>query len=229
MKELIILAGGLGTRLRSEVPDLPKCMAPVKGKPFIDFVIDYYISQKIEKFIFALGYKSEILQNHLTEKYPNQQLEFSLEEEPLGTGGAIKLACEKASEENVFITNGDTLFKVDVEALAKTHMHNKAECTLGLKPMQNFERFGVVKVDNNNCVQSFQEKQYYAEGLINGGFYALNIQIFLKKNFENKFSFEKDYLEQFVSQKKIFASVQDKYFIDMGIPEDYRRAAEELE
>ncbi|MGF7230751.1 nucleotidyltransferase family protein [Arachidicoccus sp.] len=228
MNELIILAGGLGTRLRSEVPDLPKCMAPVNGKPFINFVMDYFLSQKIEKFIFALGYKSELLQNHLIAKYAKYTLQFSLEEEPLGTGGAIQLACRRASKENVFITNGDTLFKVETEMLAKTHLQKNAECTLALKPMENFDRFGAVEIDDNSCIESFQEKKHYGKGLINGGFYALNVESFLHKNFGNKFSFEKDYLERFISQKKLFASVQDAYFIDMGIPEDYRRAAVEL-
>jgi D-glycero-alpha-D-manno-heptose 1-phosphate guanylyltransferase len=228
MNELIILAGGLGTRLRSEVPDLPKCMAPVNGKPFINFVMDYFLSQKIEKFIFALGYKSELLQNHLIAKYAKYTLQFSLEEEPLGTGGAIQLACRRASKENVFITNGDTLFKVETEMLAKTHLQTNAECTLALKPMENFDRFGAVEIDDNSCIESFQEKKHYGKGLINGGFYALNVESFLHKNFGNKFSFEKDYLERFISQKKLFASVQDAYFIDMGIPEDYRRAAVEL-
>jgi D-glycero-alpha-D-manno-heptose 1-phosphate guanylyltransferase len=228
MKELIILAGGLGTRLRSEVPELPKCMAPVNGRPFIDFVIDYFFSQNIESFIFALGYKSDILRRHLVENYRHLSIEFTVEEEPLGTGGAIKLACSKTTGEHVFIANGDTLFKADINALTEMHLSKESQCTLTLKPMQDFDRFGRVAVDENNCVVSFDEKKYYQDGLINGGLYALDVQHFLNKNFEQKFSFEKDYLEKFARQGKFFASVQSAYFIDMGIPEDYHRAAIEL-
>ena len=227
-KELIILAGGLGTRLRSEVPDLPKCMAPVNGRPFIDYVMEYFLSQKIEKFIFALGYKSEVLQNYLSEKHGHLSLKFSLEEEPLGTGGAIKRACSKASGENVFITNGDTLFKVNTFESERIHLEKQSDCTLALKPMKDFDRFGVVEIDEENCIVQFNEKKYYAEALINGGFYTLNIPSFLNKNFPSTFSFEKDYLEKYYTGKKFFASVQDAYFIDMGIPEDYKRAGEEL-
>lgn len=228
MRELIILAGGLGTRLRDEVPDLPKCMAPVNDRPFIDFVIDYFITQEIDRFIFALGYKSEILKRHLLEKYGHLDLRFTVEEEPLGTGGAIQLACSKVSGENVFITNGDTLFKVDIAALESLHLEKKAACTLSLKPMRDFDRFGVVEIDENNRVTAFNEKKYYPEGLINGGLYALNLQNFRGKGFDRKFSFEKDYLEAFAVQGCMYGAVQSGYFIDMGIPEDYRRAAKEL-
>ncbi|MDR0793525.1 MAG: nucleotidyltransferase family protein [Chitinophagaceae bacterium] len=228
MNELIILAGGLGTRLRSEVPDLPKCMAPVNGVPFIDYVMQYFQSQKMEKFIFALGYKSEILQEYLIKKYGSSSILFSIEDEPLGTGGAIKLACSKVFGENAFVTNGDTLFKVNTKTLENLHLEKKSRCTLTLKPMKNFERFGVVETDEENRIVQFSEKKYYAQGLIKGGFYALNIFEFLKKNTPKKFSFEKDFLEKFYTERNMFASVQDNYFIDMGIPEDYKRAAEEL-
>ena len=228
MNELIILAGGLGTRLRSEVPDLPKCLAPVNGVPFIDYVVQYFQSQKIKKFIFALGYKSEILQKHLLEKYASKGIFFSIEKEPLGTGGAIKLACSKACGENIFVTNGDTLFKVNAKTVANLHLEKKSCCTLALKPMKNFDRFGAVKMDNDDRITQFSEKKYYAEGLINGGFYALNTADFLQKKFPEKFSFEKDFLEKFYVEGNMFASVQDAYFIDMGIPEDYKRASTEL-
>lgn len=228
MNELMILAGGLGTRLRSEVPDLPKCMAPVNGRPFIDFVIEYFLSLKIENFIFALGYKSDILMDYLSDRHKNISIEFSVEEVPLGTGGAIQQACSKVSGENVFIANGDTLFKVNTEEIKNIHLQNEAECTLSLKPMTAFDRFGAVEMDEKQRIIRFNEKRHYAEGLINGGFYALNIPAFLDKNFSDKFSFEKDYLEKYCTDNKFYASVQDAYFIDMGIPEDYKRAMAEL-
>ena len=88
MKECIILAGGLGTRLRSVVAELPKCMAPVAGRPFIDYVIDYFLEQGVEKFILALGYKAEVIIGHIEQQYTNLEVQYSIETEPLGTGGA---------------------------------------------------------------------------------------------------------------------------------------------
>jgi len=226
--EAIILAGGLGTRLRSAIPDLPKCMAPVNGKPFIAFVIDHLQKQGIEKFILSLGYKSEAIVEFINNQYSMLNIKYSIEEEPLGTGGAIKLACSKATTENIIATNGDTLFKVNLDKLFGLHQQQNAACTLSLKPMQNFERYGVVELDNDLSISSFKEKQFYEHGLINGGLYALNVPSFLQKDFPEKFSFEKDYLEKYFTEGKMFGSVQDEYFIDIGIPEDYNKAQKEL-
>src|SRR4026208_2003950 len=114
VKEAIILAGGLGTRLRDKVPDLPKCMAPVAGRPFLFYVINYLRSQGIEKFIFSIGYKYEIIEEYLNSQFPTLNYECSVEAEPLGTGGAIQLALNKTTEQDLLIVNGDTLFRVDL-------------------------------------------------------------------------------------------------------------------
>jgi D-glycero-alpha-D-manno-heptose 1-phosphate guanylyltransferase len=228
IKEAIILAGGLGTRLRSAVPDLPKCMAPVHGKPFIAYVITHLQEQGVEKFILSLGYRSEAIVDFIQKEYTIDNFQFSIEEEPLGTGGAIKLACNKVTTENVIATNGDTLFKVTLKELATEHDRLQADCTLSLKPMQHFERYGVVELKENKAVASFKEKQFYENGLINGGLYALNVPNFLKISFPDKFSFEKDYLEKYYPEGKMFGTVQNEYFIDIGIPEDYKRAQIEL-
>jgi D-glycero-alpha-D-manno-heptose 1-phosphate guanylyltransferase len=124
--EAIILAGGLGTRLRSAVPDLPKCMAPVNGKPFIGYVIDYLRKQGVEKFILSLGYMKEAIIDYVAQHYPTLQVQFAIEEEPLGTGGGIYLSCTKATEKNVFVTNGDTLFDVNLTALLARHTETNA-------------------------------------------------------------------------------------------------------
>src|SRR6478609_4506039 len=110
---IIILAGGLGTRLRSVVADLPKCMAPVNKKPFLAYIIAYLESYGIERFIFSLGYKHEEVTRYLTMHFPRLNAELVIEEEPLGTGGAIRLSCTKAASNNIIIANGDTLFKAD--------------------------------------------------------------------------------------------------------------------
>ncbi|MFI5134012.1 MAG: sugar phosphate nucleotidyltransferase, partial [Chitinophagales bacterium] len=179
VKQAIILAGGLGTRLKDTVPDLPKCMAPVNGQPFLTYVIRHLLSQGIEKFIFSLGYRHEIIEEFLNTQYPTINFQCVVEQEPLGTGGAIKLSCQAATEKNVLILNGDTLYKTDSEALSAFHLSHDAECTLALKPMQSFDRYGVVELDENNTIASFKEKQFYRSGFINGGIYVLNVEKFL--------------------------------------------------
>lgn len=227
IKQAIILAGGLGTRLRSVVSGVPKCMAPVKGKPFLHYVINHLQKEGIEEFVFSLGYKSESIIDYLNQSSMiNYQL--SIEKEPLGTGGAIKLACEKVRNKNVIIVNGDTLFSVSATSLCEFHEQHHADCTLCLKPMKDFDRYGVVELNVDSSVKSFKEKKYYKKGLINGGVYALNVENFRNKKFPEHFSLEKDYLEKFVGTEKIFGIEQDKYFIDIGVPEDYKRAQEEL-
>ena len=228
IKQAIILAGGLGTRLRSVVSDVPKCMAPVAGKPFLYYVIAHLQNNGIQNFIFSVGYKSESIISFIQNDYPATDFQFSIEEEPLGTGGAVKLALQKTGEKNVLVCNGDTLFKVNISELDNFHLQHNSDCTLCLKPMKNFDRYGVVELDNTNSIVSFKEKQFYESGLINGGVYALNTESFLDNDLPEKFSFEKDYLEKFVGESRMFGLIQDEYFIDIGIPEDYERAQEEL-
>ena len=227
--QAIILAGGLGTRLRSAVPDLPKCMAPVAGKPFLYHVIQYLQEQGVDSFIFSLGYMHEIIEDWILKNYPLLNYQLSIEEEPLGTGGAIQLTLDKATQKNVLVLNGDTMFKINTTKLLSFHDQNNAGCTLALKPMHNFDRYGVVEINKDGYIQSFKEKQFYSSGLINGGIYALNVPEFLSLEFPAKFSFEKDYLEKYYSAQKMMGLVQDEYFIDIGIPEDLQKASIQFE
>jgi D-glycero-alpha-D-manno-heptose 1-phosphate guanylyltransferase len=220
----IILAGGLGTRLRSVVSDLPKCMAPVQDRPFIDYVIHYLLQYKVQHFIFSVGYKSEAIINHIQTNYPELHADFAIEASPLGTGGAIQLALSYVKEENTIIVNGDTIFEADLHTLSSVHLQHTSACTLALKPMKHFDRYGVVTIDNNFRVNGFQEKKYYEDGLINGGIYIVNKPAFVKHQFPEVFSFEKDFLETYIGQEKIIGYPFDAFFIDIGIPEDYERA-----
>ncbi len=228
MRSIIILAGGLGTRLRSVVADLPKCMAPVNGKPFLHYVINYFQLQGISDFIFSLGYMHEVIEAYLNNQYSTINIQYSIEEEPLGTGGAIKKACSLAKSKNIFVTNGDTLFRANIAALQNFHEQKNADCTLALKPMKNFDRYGVIELNEDHSIKSFNEKRFYEEGLINGGLYMLNVEKFISESFPDKFSFETAYLEKFYMQHNMFGLVQDEYFIDIGIPEDYSRVQMEL-
>jgi D-glycero-alpha-D-manno-heptose 1-phosphate guanylyltransferase len=235
INECIILAGGLGTRLRPVVSELPKCMATVAGKPFLHYIISHLQKQGIEKFILSIGYKSESVIEYLDAETVNYKLQssnfnvgYSIEKEPLGTGGAIKLSLEKATEKNVLVLNGDTLFSIDIGKLSAFHQMCGADCTLGLKPMKNFERYGVVELNKDYSIKNFKEKQFYESGLINGGIYALNAGKFLKEALPEKFSFEKDYLEKYFDKRRMYGVIQDRYFIDIGIPEDYERVQTEF-
>ena len=226
--EAIVLAGGLGTRLRSVVPDLPKCMAPINDTPFLSYLIDHLILQGITHFVFALGYKSNEFIHFLEAKLPNNNFSIVVEEEPLGTGGAIKLAISKTTNKDIIALNGDSLFKANLNELMQFHLEKKSSCTLALKPMQQFERYGSVEINDHATITSFKEKQLIESGLINGGVYAINIPNFLENNLPNKFSMEKGYLEKFAAEGKFFGHIQEAYFIDIGIPEDFARAQKEL-
>lgn len=226
--ECIILAGGLGTRLRSEVSDLPKCMAPVGGRPFLQYLIDFLLAQGVTRIIFSVGYLHQSIESFVQQQYPELHCHFSLEQEPLGTGGAIKLALQQATQPNILILNGDTLFLANLKTLMQFHVQHENDCTLSLKPMKEFDRYGVVEINQQSSIQSFREKQFYSAGLINGGVYALNAASFQGLPFPEKFSFEQDYLEKYHASQKMMGIAQDSYFIDIGIPEDYQRAQLEL-
>jgi D-glycero-alpha-D-manno-heptose 1-phosphate guanylyltransferase len=226
--EAIILAGGLGTRLRSVVPDLPKAMAPVAGKPFLGWLITRLKEQGVTRIILSLGYRHDAITSYVSGQFPDMDIQFSIEDEPLGTGGGIRKACSLAQGDTVLVVNGDTCFDVDIEALTRTHHAHAAECTLALKPMNDFDRYGVVECAPDGSVTGFREKQHFAEGLINGGVYLLDRKTFLSESLPEKFSFEKDYLEALVGQRAFFGQVDEGYFIDIGIPEDFERAQIEI-
>jgi len=225
--EAIILGGGLGTRLQPVVGDLPKSLAPVAGRPFLSYLLENAKKQGIKKFIFALGHKSDQIEAFVKKSLPEGSYVFSTEEEPLGTGGAIYKACSLAEGPNVIVINADTYFGVTYSNLTIVHELRKAACTLALKPMKAFDRYGAVEIEKQT-VTGFGEKKYHKDGLINGGVYALSVPSLLQKSYPASFSFERDYLEKDYRNGKFKALVSDAYFIDIGIPEDYQRAQEEL-
>jgi len=204
-------------------------MAPIAGKPFLSYLLKYLENQGVERFILSLGYKHEMIEKFIYDQFSMLNVQFSIEEEPLGTGGAIKLACTKVENENVWIVNGDTFFRIDLNALMDFHCRQYANCTIALKRMQNFSRYGAVELDSSGQITNFHEKQFFKEGFINGGLYTLNISSFMQENLQGNFSFEKDYLETYHNSRKIFGKVEDEYFIDIGIPGDYEKAQLEVD
>lgn len=224
MKECIILAGGLGTRLQSVVKDVPKCMAEVAGKPFLYYIFEYLEDKKINHVILSLGYKSEIIIECLSELKYTFNISYVIESEPLETGGAIKYALSKAQTNSVFVLNGDTFFDVDLSCLLSFHEVKNADISLALKPLKDFDRYGSVEIDENNKIINFKEKQFCEHGLINGGIYVVNKSYINGLNLPERFSFEKDVLETNLSEKRIYGYEVDSYFIDIGIPDDFAKA-----
>lgn len=221
--EAIVLAGGLGTRLQGVIGAQPKCMAPVNNRPFLAYLLDYLERQRCTRAIMSLGFKHRVVTDWLEEQFLEFELDCVIENEPLGTGGGILAAIEDAETDDIVILNGDTMFGVDLTAMMEFHRDNKAACTLALKNMQNFDRYGVVKANDKGIITNFEEKKPTTEGIINGGVYIINREAFMAKDFPVKFSFEKDYLEKYVGEKKFYGFVDNGYFIDIGIPEDYEK------
>ncbi|EAH7416940.1 nucleotidyltransferase family protein [Campylobacter coli] len=214
--QAIVLAGGLGTRLRSVVQDLPKPMAPINGKPFLAFVLEYLKKQGITEIILSVSYKYELIQEYFKDEFHGMKIHYNIEKELLGTGGAIKDALKLVKNE-VYVVNGDTFFDIDLKKLVL----NGSKICIALKQMQNFDRYGTVNVDEQGIVTSFEEKVFKKQGLINGGIYLLKKDIFDNFDLEKKFSFEK-FLQENFELLKIQTQIFNDYFIDIGVPQDYK-------
>ncbi|MDY4784945.1 nucleotidyltransferase family protein [Pygmaiobacter massiliensis] len=225
--EAIVLAGGFGTRLAHIVSDVPKPMAPVCGKPFLQYILDDLARQKVTRVILAVGYKAECIETFFVGSYRGMELVYSLEDKPLLTGGAIKKALAMCREPNVFILNGDTFFQVPFQKMAKAHCRQEALLTVAVKKMTHFDRYGTVQLAESNLIQGFTEKQPCEAGLINGGVYLLQRSAL---NFisAEAFSFETDFMEKQVEKERFYAFLSEGYFIDIGVPEDYAKAQEDF-
>ncbi|EAI3784746.1 nucleotidyltransferase family protein [Campylobacter jejuni] len=213
--QAIILCGGLGTRLKSVIKDIPKPMAPINDKPFLEFIFEYLKKQGIKEVILAVSYKHEVIKEYFKDEFLDIKVKYSIEKEPLGTGGAIKEALKFIKNET-YVLNGDTFFDID---LSKLKLNGSRIC-LALKQMNDFDRYGTVNVDDQGFVISFEEKVFKKQGLINGGIYLLAKDIFNEFDLEKKFSFE-EFLQENYKKLKTRACIFDDYFIDIGVPEDY--------
>lgn len=230
-KEVIILAGGLGTRLRDVVKDVPKCMAPVAGKPFLWYLLKYLARFDVRRVVLSTGYLHEVVKQWVSTywKYFPFEIRILTEPEPLGTGGALKFVLQKGCQTDVILINGDTFFDVDLDELYEMHRLYPSSITMALKPMDNFDRYGNVKIDSvNNQILHFEEKYPCGKGLINGGIYVINTCESLFEGLTDKFSFEREVLTRQCELGKLYGVKQNGYFIDIGIPSDYEWAQTEL-
>ena len=224
--EAIILAGGLGTRLRKVLPDLPKPMAPIQGRPFLEFILTHLSINGFQHVILSLGYRAEKIRDFFGASFREMKLSYVIENSPLGTGGGMRLAIQKSIENHVYVFNGDTFLDLDFCQVEKFWQSSKIPIVI-VRPVQDSSRYGRITVENGR-ISGFIEKGVPGPGLMNAGCYILPkgaIDLFVP---EQPFSFELDYLVKEAAQGVIGYYVEKGYFIDIGVLEDYRRAEFEL-
>ncbi len=222
----IILAGGLGTRLREVVPKLPKVLAPVNNKPFLDIILSSLSKWEcIEKVVIAAGYMADkIIERYKDTSRYNFKILFSVEDELLGTGGAIKKVIPQTQTDNVLVLNGDSYVETDLSVLSKKHMETSASMTIVLREVENASRYGMVKLNSDNRVVCFEEKTpELSRGLINAGVYLIKRDLFNDVKDNKVISLEKDLLPVFIKER-VFGCISSGKFIDIGIPETYKIA-----
>ncbi|GAB6189631.1 HAD-IIIA family hydrolase [Marinitoga arctica] len=231
IKQAVILAGGLGTRLKSVVKDIPKPMAPINDIPFLEYIIKILKENGFKKILLLTGYKSEIIENYFENgnKF-GIKIEYSKEKEPVGTGGAIFNAWKKIDDEFILI-NGDTFFDIQYEILFDFIKEKKSESLIALRFSENISRYGFVNINEDYKIMEFIEKGHFPEnrvdGYINGGIYYLKKEIiekYYKKYKEKKVSIEKEIFPELIKEKKLYGLPTGGKFIDIGIPEDYKKA-----
>jgi len=229
IKEAIILAGGLGTRLREVVADRPKAMAIVNGKPFLDYQLDYLDVFGINHVIISVGYKRDFIMDHYGDKYKNTRIDYAIEEEPCGTGGGIKLAMQKVEGSSVYVMNGDTFYHIDYRKFLDIHQAKESKLSIVLREVEDVSRYGSIERDDDRRITGFWTKSSKSgPGLINGGVYLINKAFFQRFDLPDKFSLEKDLFEKYYSQYKFYGIMCRQYFIDIGVPADYAKAQDDF-
>jgi D-glycero-alpha-D-manno-heptose 1-phosphate guanylyltransferase len=212
--DAVILAGGLGTRLRAAVSDVPKPMAPVNGRPFLELLLDYWIGQGVRRAILAVGYLHQAIRGHFGSAYRGCEIAYSVEDQPLGTGGALLQALPMVASPAFLALNGDTYFAVRLDELQRFHAEKSADVTLSLFRSDN-PRYTGEAVYADGKVTGYSDK-----GLVNGGVFLFQREAL--KAPVVPCSLEKDLLARFGG--RAYARVFDAPFIDIGLPEDWRAA-----
>ncbi len=221
----IILAGGFGTRLQSVVSDVPKPMAPINSVPFLNYQLNYLKHYGIKHVVLSIGYLSEKITSYYKNSFNGMQISYVIEETPMGTGGGIRKGLELCVEKNVLALNGDSFFDVNLHEFNDLHHNASSQISLSLRKVTDAARYGTIEL-NDNRITSFKEKSGETKpGLINGGVYILNRDLFLEHTKPNtNFSIEKDFFEINLKTMMISGFEFNGYFIDIGIPEDYTKA-----
>lgn len=227
MREAIVLAGGFGTRLRQVLPDLPKPMAPIGGRPFLEIILHSLAAKGFGRAILSLGFMAEKISGHFGDSFSGLELDYVVEDQPLGTGGGVRLALAHCQNNHVFIFNGDTFLDLEVEAIEQHWQQRHCPIIVGRK-VQDTLRFGRLLVSDGR-VTGFTEKGIGGEGLINAGCYLLAREQLDSFPLNTPFSLEVDYLAKAVDKTRFDIFITAGKFIDIGVPDDLARAQEELE
>ncbi len=225
IKQAIVLAGGFGTRLQKVVQDTPKPMAPINGRPFLEYQLNYLRQQGINKIVFSVGYLSEQIQNYFGDKFNGIDIKYAVEKLPLGTGGAIKYAFDFITDKEALVVNGDTLFEISLPDFYQKHSAKNSNFSLALRTVDELSRYGSVSIDDENKIIKFAEKGCsHGKGFINGGVYIIHKRFFENFQFPLKFSLEVDVFEHYYTKTAFYGFAYKNYFLDIGIPQDYNIA-----
>jgi D-glycero-alpha-D-manno-heptose 1-phosphate guanylyltransferase len=224
--EAIVLAGGFGTRLRSVVAEVPKVLAPVGGRPFLEIVLSRLAGQGFKRVILSLGYMAHKVLAHFGQDFLGMEIVHQIEDEPLGTGGAIRYAMEHCVADHVYVFNGDTYLEIAIGPLEEL-WHRRRQPVIVARKVADASRYGRL-ITHHGRVVGFGEKETAGPGLINAGCYLFPVQIVDLFPQKTSFSIEHDFLSVIVHHKEIRYVVSHGRFIDIGVPEDYRRAQSEL-
>ena len=227
--EAIVLAGGLGTRLRSAVPNLPKPMAPIGGKPFLSYLLDFWVAQGVNRFVLSVGHKHEIISKEFGGRYKNAEVDYAVEKDPLGTGGGLLLSLKQLrSPEPFLVLNGDTFFEVNRADIANHHSAYGANMTLALVEVPENKRYSGVLLTEEGWVRSLEKRSENSESnLANGGVYMMEPSLLSEHQNHppKKYSLEDELLPDLLEKnKRIAGFIAQGEFIDIGVPEDYSRA-----
>jgi D-glycero-alpha-D-manno-heptose 1-phosphate guanylyltransferase len=226
----LILAGGAGTRLRSTIGPRPKPMAPIDGKPFLEYLIAQLASWGERDITLCIGYLGEQIKKYFgTGAHWSVRIDYSEENIPLDTGGAVRQAMMRYPDDNFLVMNGDSYLRANAHEVISFHLRLNAVATIALARLCNSGRYGAVELSKNFGIKSFKEKNPNASGvaLINGGIYVLSRTV-LDFIPEGKISLEKDVFPMLIG-KGLYGVRSDGFFIDIGIPQDYMRLFEHPE
>lgn len=222
--DAVILAGGLGTRLRSVVNNRPKVLAEVNGRPFITFLLDRLRSAGVEKVILCIGYLGWQVKSLLGDFYREMELIYSVEDTPLGTGGALRLALPAIRSEDVLVMNGDSFYTAELPAFYHQHKILFANASILLTKVTNMRRYGSIKTDRDGRIICFKEKSAEkGPGLINTGIYLIKREMIATIRREVSLSLEKDIFPAWIN-RGLFGVPSEGEFIDIGTPASYRQA-----
>ena len=220
--EAIVLAGGFGTRLRQVVTDVPKPMAPIAGRPFLEILLGELAQKGFSRVVLSLGFMAEKISGHFGPRFAGLDITYVVEDAPLGTGGATRLAAAACTQDHVFVLNGDTYLDLEVDLLERQWPAKRHPIVVG-RQVPDTTRYGRLVVDGDR-ITSFAEKGIAGHGLINAGCYVLATDALAQFPVNQPFSIETDYLVPEVARATVEVFVTEGVFIDIGIPEDYARA-----